>query len=79
MRCDWCYGRMFIDGMPCFHCVGGEVSCCEGETNACERSDGKVQERNATQRQQEGARGKEQTSSNRYNDERAERRDETWW
>lgn len=30
MRCEWCHGRMFVDGQPCTHCLGGQTSCCEG-------------------------------------------------
>lgn len=30
MRCEWCHGRMFRDGFPCTHCMGGITNCCDG-------------------------------------------------
>lgn len=30
MRCEWCNGRMFRDGFPCTHCMGGITNCCDG-------------------------------------------------
>lgn len=67
MRCEWCNGRMFIDGFPCTHCLGGETNCCDGGPGAVYGSDAQIQEGQLALRLEGGSNCQKQKASDSDN------------